>query len=152
MATWSVASLKQLSPFGAISTLSLWHGSVDREFRFHSERLERSAEMAMHWYLSRHRRADYVAAIIDVYLTIEGVKTDAMKMAARFGDFSAGIIIYLPYRHIAESPGIALDSPIVDFPVQFASLAVESERILRGLKRGRDRIRNRQIRVAAAWT
>ena len=152
MAVWSIArSKQQFIPFGAVRSFTFWSGAEDKIYQFRADRLEHGAEMAMRWYLSKQNKAEYVAAVVDIYTTLDDVKTDTLKIGARFDDFSAGIIVYLPYYPVTENSDFGLGSPELDFPAQFASLAAQRERILNGLRRGRDTIPNREIRMAAGW-
>lgn len=151
LALWMIATEKQLAPFGATRKITFWHGAEDAITRFQAERLEHRVEAAMNWYGSAEHKAHYVAAVIDTFVTIEGVRTDAVRVAARFGDSSAGIVLLLPYASVPENAELKLGSPVVDFPAQFPSLATQRARILAGLRRGRDTIRNKDMLAVANW-
>ena len=72
-------------------------------------------------------------------------------MVARFGDFSKGIIVYLPYSRASPSTPLKLSSPILDFPAHLPALNEQRPRILEGINYGRDRIHDQKMREAAMW-
>jgi hypothetical protein len=151
---WAIACQRPLSPFGITRRFSFLRGCLDvsYQFQFNKTEVGKEIENALaNWYMNNHMNQYYVAVVMDIYMTIKSVRTEAIKMVARFGDFSADMIIYLPYTRATDNTGLKLAAPILDFPDRHPSLAKQRERILRGLHRGRDRIRNREMRKAAAW-
>ena len=153
-AVWPIARQGPLLPFGVTRRFRFVRGCLDasHQFQFNQTAMGNEIENALeNWYMKKHAGEYYVAVIMDIHMTIEGIRTEVIKMAARFGDFSAAIIVHLPYSRATENTHLKLGSPILDFPAHLPSLTKQRERIFNGLHRGRDRILNREMRKAAAW-
>ena len=127
-----------LQPFGLKLTQSRWSGATEEIVGLRTDNPNLILEMAETWLMTDHKKAKFVSVAIDSFSTIEGIRTAAVFISARPGDFSNRILVFLPYTPKTENSPTVLRAPQVDFPAESASLMPKRDAVLTNVLRGRE--------------
>jgi hypothetical protein len=127
-----------LNPFGMTLTLSLWHGATEELAELRTDDPRLISEIAEHWLLKDHKKAKFVSVAIDSYSIVDGARTAAVIVSARPRNYSASVLVFLPYAEKTDDSPVRLQAPRVDFPAESVSLLPKRDFVLANVLKGRD--------------
>ncbi len=127
-----------LIPSGMTSSLGLWQGATETMTAIGGNDPKLFEQAAAHWFMSEHKKARFVSVALDGYATIDGSRTDAIVLSARFADFSDTILVFNPYSPGTETVPVRLHEPKIDFPQQSTHLLPKHDLVLAGVIKGRN--------------
>jgi hypothetical protein len=127
-----------LIPSGMTSSFSLLQGVTETMTMIRVDDPKLFEQAAAHWFMSEHKKARFVSVALDCHATVDGSRTDAIALSARFADFSDTVLVFNPYSPRTDTAPIRFHEPKIDFPQQSAHLFPKHDLVLAGVIKGRN--------------
>jgi hypothetical protein len=126
-------------PSGMTSSLNLWSGVTENVTLLDVEDPKLVEAAARQWFMTDHKKARFVSLALDSYVTIDGVRMDAIMVSARHKDLSTAILVFDPYTPAKNGSPVRLHEPEIDFPREVAHLNSKHDLVLANVLDGRNR-------------